>query len=405
MSTTVASAGTTTALSVLDKPLHELTEDDLSQLTREDCRRFLKGKGMRRPSWNKSQAIQQVIALKSLLEPPPPSPPADLPRLASATPQHILPKATALSPPEIPTPHITSNSSSPVNELSPGDGEVPVSVKANEGGFELPVGPLALDPPREVDSAQADADNRAESLRDVDVSNLSLGQMTIFYCGKVNVYDRVPAEKAHTIMQLAASSIQFLQDELIDGKSAQWGNPCHFPGSSVKVNVIPVGTNVPHPVQTGKMREYIHQYRQEKNIPHEADIDGQTNRQVSLQRYLEKRKDRGRRFKIRKRTGLSSSSLEMYLNQQMRTQVVSGQSSPSGLSSPTQPEIVPPLRISQRMQAVLLILMTDFRQPSSSSLTKTNKQDGACSKLASLFYSLKSLKERESWNHRSFPGC
>ncbi|KHN02747.1 Protein TIFY 4B [Glycine soja] len=37
--------------------------------------------GMRRPSWNKSQAIQQVISLKALLEPsdddtPPPPPPA-----------------------------------------------------------------------------------------------------------------------------------------------------------------------------------------------------------------------------------------------------------------------------------------------------------------------------------------
>lgn len=36
---------------------------------------------MRRPSWNKSQAIQQVISLKALLEPsdddtPPPPPPA-----------------------------------------------------------------------------------------------------------------------------------------------------------------------------------------------------------------------------------------------------------------------------------------------------------------------------------------
>ncbi|KAI3787774.1 hypothetical protein L2E82_00190 [Cichorium intybus] len=61
----------TSAVSVLDKPLHQLTEDDISQLTREDCRRYLKQKGMRRPSWNKSQAIQQVIMLKALLEPAP----------------------------------------------------------------------------------------------------------------------------------------------------------------------------------------------------------------------------------------------------------------------------------------------------------------------------------------------
>lgn len=112
--------GETVSRSPLDKPLHLLTEDDISQLTREDCRRFLKDKGvplspsltpslplrlsqshlqfiyiyninicrictsmwngawerclcgdrtgMRRPSWNKSQAIQQVISLKALLE-------------------------------------------------------------------------------------------------------------------------------------------------------------------------------------------------------------------------------------------------------------------------------------------------------------------------------------------------
>lgn len=31
--------------STLDKPLYQLTEDDISQLTREDCRRYLKQKG------------------------------------------------------------------------------------------------------------------------------------------------------------------------------------------------------------------------------------------------------------------------------------------------------------------------------------------------------------------------
>ncbi|KAJ7521402.1 hypothetical protein O6H91_19G052000 [Diphasiastrum complanatum] len=52
----------------LDKPLEELTDGDILQLTREDCRRYLKEKGMRRPSWNKFQAIQQVLSLKGLLD-------------------------------------------------------------------------------------------------------------------------------------------------------------------------------------------------------------------------------------------------------------------------------------------------------------------------------------------------
>ena len=34
-----------TPLSPLEKPLHLLTEHDISQLTREDCRRYLKLKG------------------------------------------------------------------------------------------------------------------------------------------------------------------------------------------------------------------------------------------------------------------------------------------------------------------------------------------------------------------------
>ena len=38
--------GETVSRSPLDKPLHLLTEDDISQLTREDCRRFLKDKGV-----------------------------------------------------------------------------------------------------------------------------------------------------------------------------------------------------------------------------------------------------------------------------------------------------------------------------------------------------------------------
>ncbi|RWW61318.1 hypothetical protein BHE74_00031630 [Ensete ventricosum] len=43
--------------SPLDKPLAELTQGDIAQLTRDDARRFLK-----------SKAIQQVISLKGLLE-------------------------------------------------------------------------------------------------------------------------------------------------------------------------------------------------------------------------------------------------------------------------------------------------------------------------------------------------
>lgn len=35
----------TAVKSSLEKPLHQLTEDDIAQVTREDCRRYLKEKG------------------------------------------------------------------------------------------------------------------------------------------------------------------------------------------------------------------------------------------------------------------------------------------------------------------------------------------------------------------------
>jgi hypothetical protein len=49
----------------------------------------------------------------------------------------------------------------------------------------------------------------------------------------------------------------------------------------------------------------------------DSDVEGQANRKVSLQRYLEKRKDR-RFSKTKKAPGVASSSLEMFLNRQPR---------------------------------------------------------------------------------------
>lgn len=42
--------GVSSAKSILEKPLKLLTEEDISQLTREDCRKFLKEKGSLRLS-------------------------------------------------------------------------------------------------------------------------------------------------------------------------------------------------------------------------------------------------------------------------------------------------------------------------------------------------------------------
>ncbi|KAL2324438.1 hypothetical protein Fmac_023496 [Flemingia macrophylla] len=268
--------------SILDKPLNQLTEDDISQLTREDCRRFLKEKGMRRPSWNKSQAIQQVICLKALLEPsdddaPPPPP-----------------------PPQAPPPDDDIHK-------SPSSGDKPA--ETNDTNTNLP------------------------SPRGCATSG-SFGQMTIFYCGKVNVYDGVSPDKAQAIMQLAASPFQFSQDDPLNGNAAVWTSPCHM---SMDKDV-PVDTTILQVAQPDKMVEYPLQYREKGSIARDADVEGQASRQVSLQRYREKRKDRGR-LKGKKLTGITSANFEMYLNLPVKVHVSNGNSSRSSTSSPPQPRL------------------------------------------------------------------
>eukprot|EP00249_Psilotum_nudum_P009893 c22220_g1_i1 orf=440-1612(-) len=55
-------------MTITGKPVDELTNIDIQRLTREECRRYLKEKGMRHPSWNKAVAMQQVISLQNLQE-------------------------------------------------------------------------------------------------------------------------------------------------------------------------------------------------------------------------------------------------------------------------------------------------------------------------------------------------
>ncbi|TQD99115.1 hypothetical protein C1H46_015234 [Malus baccata] len=115
-------APTTTFRSILEKPLNQLTEDDISQLTREDCRKYLKEKGMRRPSWNKSQAIQQVISLKALLEPNDDSGAGALRKIV------VLPHTTTATTQRVST-FAASNSADSAKEVSP---DVQASVSADE---------------------------------------------------------------------------------------------------------------------------------------------------------------------------------------------------------------------------------------------------------------------------------
>ncbi|XP_048497329.1 protein TIFY 4B isoform X3 [Beta vulgaris subsp. vulgaris] len=309
--------------SVLDKPLHQLTEDDISQLTREDCRRYLKEKGMRRPSWNKSQAIQQVISLKSLLEPSP-----------SPSNAAVL-KSAVVRPPLNSTNTVNSNSSSFTKELSPPDADGSVSAMGEDGGQNQQAGTSSSEPTREGECRPTATDSKAIAVRDTDALHLPIDQMTIFYSGGINVYDGVPLDKARAIMHLAASPTQFSQDEPNTVNSTPWSSPCQLPTSSVKFNASTQDGAAAQSVLQGKMAEPIQQCRSDGSIFYEQDVDGQTNRQVSLQRYFEKRKDRGK-FKMKRKIGSSPSGLEMYLNHQTRTPVINGQTTRNNTSPRSQ---------------------------------------------------------------------
>ncbi|KAJ6352375.1 hypothetical protein OIU76_001573 [Salix suchowensis] len=254
--------GETVSRSTLDKPLHQLTEDDISQLTREDCRRYLKEKGMRRPSWNKSQAIQQVISLKTLLE--------ATPETESPRPRLYIPRP----PPHPPdsTPSVPPNSSVSARGAS---ADTPISVSADElvpyRQHDPPNPDVSADPLPPVHAA-AD-ENDSVSPRTTGMAIESAGQMTIFYCGKVNVYDDVPRDKAQAIMHLAASPFAPPQD------------------ASSDLLQIPLWRTFQAP-PTVKGADNGKLPWEESSITREDNLEGSTSRKASLQRYFEKKKDR-----------------------------------------------------------------------------------------------------------------
>lgn len=118
----------------------------------------------------------------------------------------------------------------------------------------------------------------------------AVGQMTIFYSGKVNVYDDMPSEKAQAILQLAASPLPLSQKAPSDGTTGLQSVPCHL--QTAGINVGPSSPVIFPTLQTVKVVENCQLPWEESNISHEDSFDGPTSRKASVQRYREKRKDR-----------------------------------------------------------------------------------------------------------------
>ncbi|XP_048235340.1 protein TIFY 4B isoform X2 [Ricinus communis] len=296
----------------LDKPLHQLTEDDIAQLTREDCRRYLKDKGMRRPSWNKSQAIQQVISLKALLETAPDS--------------NEVPKRRLY----IPHPHNV-----PLHHRAPANSSV--SVKETDADTRISASPDEPVPYRRYHDITGDLSVRIAttennsvssstcvcvheenftgagilgffslSIRSAGPMNKHMGQMTIFYSGKVNVFNHVPRDKAQAIMQLAACPLSLSGDTSSDAIPALRPIPSQLEAPGVKTSLSPMFV---YPTQqTGKVAEHCHLPKEESNLFHEDNLEGRTSRKASVQRYLEKRKDR---FKNKRKVAMPSSDIHL----------------------------------------------------------------------------------------------
>ncbi|EOX94663.1 PREDICTED: protein TIFY 4B isoform X2 [Theobroma cacao] len=317
------SPGETVSRSPLDKPLNQLTEDDISQVTREDCRRYLKEKGMRRPSWNKSQAIQQVISLKTLLETT-----SDSDAVEACKKLHI-------PCPENP-PRVVSDSTVLVNETTQHNGN---SAPVNESVPCPRPDPSKSDFSGDNSGRNAISGNDSVSPRTAGAAKEQAGQMTIFYCGEVNVYDDMPGCKAQAILQLAASPLSLSQETAADQSRAPWSVPCQLQAAGVKISPCSPMVILPSP-QTVKVAENCQFPWEESNISREDSLEGPSSRKALVQRYLERKKDR---FKNKRKLATSSSpTLDIYINQ-VGDQFANEQLKPSEpySSSQTRPPYTP----------------------------------------------------------------
>ncbi|ERN01521.1 protein TIFY 4A isoform X2 [Amborella trichopoda] len=297
-------AGDGSIRSILDKPLEELTEEDISQLTREDCRRYLKEKGMRRPSWNKYQAIQQVLSLKGLLEGKPCDDNSDV--FSHRSPITVIPNVGSMREKE--------------KAVNIADPEISGSHQPN---FR-----------REIHETTRE---RALPASDWPPSQEPVSQMTIFYAGAVNVYNDIPEDKVQAIIYLAGKSDSLQQTNVIRTGPDQ----CIASAASPSLNDL--HSRRIHPTSNITTSQSL---RVATSLPVGPHSEVPKTRKTSVQRFLEKRKDRGRLKGTLASGGSSkrgSSCLELYATSRLKSEGVATTTTQSNMNnvvvSPSNPRM------------------------------------------------------------------
>ncbi|CAM6072632.1 unnamed protein product [Sphagnum tenellum] len=258
----------------LKKPLEELTDADILQLTREDCRRYLKERGgMQMPSWNKQQAVKQVFSPRHS-----PDPRGEDEKPAKREYTHV--------PRHIPSPSLAEWERG-FNDVV--RGHMRTSLLANSLQAPRVVPNTASQMSSFGEEAQRSAQPSPKHVGAGVDSHLSLrvpamqqnqpvaghgrtAQLTIFYAGVVNVYDNISLEKAQAIMMLAGNANSQSSTHTDAPTSVGSSRPFSAPMSGPQPSPA---SPAPPTTQT-------------------TTTAGVTARKASLARFLEKRKDRAR---------------------------------------------------------------------------------------------------------------
>eukprot|EP00252_Welwitschia_mirabilis_P011142 TRINITY_DN25041_c0_g1_i2.p1 TRINITY_DN25041_c0_g1~~TRINITY_DN25041_c0_g1_i2.p1 ORF type:complete len:292 (+),score=27.70 TRINITY_DN25041_c0_g1_i2:381-1256(+) len=231
----------------LEKPLEELSHDDIMQLTREDCRRYLKQRGMRRPSWNKSQAIQQVLSLKNLLSSSNGKDARLDVDLNETAPDSLLATCTQ----DFGESKMCESESKSIDWDWLKERELPTL--ASQPGIIL-----SKESPH------------------------GTSQLTIFYSGQVNVYDDVSTEKAQDIMSFASQKEPF---------TSILSDSTHRPSPPAARSTV----SSPDPESMRILnQEQKSFFCNASSVGSQEEKGPPCSRKASLERFLEKRKDRSR---------------------------------------------------------------------------------------------------------------